>query len=131
MKDLNIKSNEPDSVTTVVGEIICNGVLREDSDSNYVMYFKSKWNTPDAIRVEDSNENEIVGKISGRKYIPFTFDYAKNNQGDRVPNQDVEVVIIGIGLKLAKYIRITGTITKTGPNKFILESSPEPPSETS
>ena len=120
IKNMEINENE-----VITGAIVCNDILCSDPDGIYCIYFKDNWNSANATIVNDANGTPIKGKVGGRRHIPFTFNYGLNDQNGRTPGTDVEVIIIGMGLKLAKYERTYGVITKNGPNQFAINTLPE------
>ena len=97
--------------------ILLNNYLKEDLTSKYWLYFTDisgqSFGTATAININDADDNPIKGYISGRTSIIHTFDYTGNTQGGRDPNTDAPFCAVAIGLGIAKYVLVTGTITNT------------------
>ena len=85
---------------------------------------KNPINSPDAIIVQDNNDANINGSISGAS-VSFTFDYDGNVQGGRTAGSDAVIVIRAIGLDTAQFVETTGTITRATGLSFSVVSGLE------
>lgn len=81
-------------------------------------------NSPDALIVQDNDDVDIKGAISGAT-VAFTFDYEGNIQGGRTAGDDAVVVLRAIGLDTAQFVETTGTLTRATGLSFSVVSGLE------
>ena len=112
-----------------------NTVLIRDPSAKWAIYFKNAngnvFGTISAILVEDISNIPQSGFISSStsgdndNSVEFTYDYDNNSQGGRTPATDAEIVIVAIGINIAKYVRLDATIKDQAVNNFILAAEEE------
>lgn len=107
------------TMTKVDGQTVGN-----ESAGATVSLDKNPINSPDSIIVQDNNDSNIAGSISGST-ISFTFDYDGNVQGGRTAGTDAVIVIRAIGLGTAQFVETTGTITRATGLSFSVVSGLE------
>jgi len=102
------------------GNLLFNDNLVNDAVARYWVFFTNAggnaWNTPDAILIQDNDDNNIMGYVSGRTSVSFSFDYDNNSQGGRTPGTEAAYTAIAIGLSTGQYVSTTGSITRTTAN---------------
>ena len=86
---------------------------------NQVTLDKNPIDTPDAIVVQDNDDNPIQGSITGAS-VGFTFDYDNNAQGGRTVGTDADIVIRAIGLSTAQFVETSGVISRATGLSFSL-----------
>lgn len=82
------------------------------------------YDSPDAIIVNDNNDNPITGQISAAS-ISFDFDYDGNSQGGRTPGTNAPVAIIAQGKAGAQWVDGLFTISRTTGLSFPLNAATE------
>lgn len=91
--------------------------LKNDNSSKYWVYFSDingqTFGQTNALLVNDADGNPITGDVLGRTDISFSFDYEGNTQGGRIPNTDVNITVVSIGLYMGRYTAVTGVLTNT------------------
>lgn len=120
------------------GTIVFNTNLRNDAFAIYRMFFLNDsppgddlgrdYGTKDAITVLDASEPpvQIAGNVGGAASVSFSYDYDFNVQrGAGSAGTDAPIVIIGIGLATAQFVRFDGTITRAKGLTFSLVSALE------
>lgn len=101
-----------------------NDVYVEDINTKYALYYNdvgtngNSFGTSNAIIVEDINNIPIEGYLnstsgtSGLSNIfTFDYDYENNIQGNRIPNQPIDIVVVCIGRDIAMYSKHDKTLT--------------------
>lgn len=113
------------------GSIGFNANLENDAGpSKYWMFFLNDdapgdntgadYGTPLAIIVQDSTATPINGNVSGPS-VGFDYDYDNNQQrGSGAAGTDAPVVVIGIGLITAQFVRTDYTLTRDKANNISL-----------
>tara|TARA_R110002020_G_scaffold187412_1_gene385767 strand:+ start:237 stop:1643 length:1407 start_codon:yes stop_codon:yes gene_type:complete len=129
---ISFTDNNGDEVTfPFVAGVLINNNLGDDPDSVYRAYYEDgvdpqfRFGQSGAIFVEDNSGNAIVGDINGNPSIARDYDYDGNNQGNRTPGTDANIIVIGIGLDGRQHIKSRGTITRASVNTITLTSSTE------
>lgn len=107
------------------GRVNFNDNLIADPSAKYWMFFANNYGTTEAIIVQDSDGNNISGSVNAHGSISFDFDYDGNTQGGRTPATDADVVVVGIGLRRAQFVSVTGRITREIGLVFTLVSALE------
>jgi hypothetical protein len=111
------------------GTINFSTTLTGDSDAVYRMFFTSvpggNFGTSAAITVQDADNIQLAGLVSGQPSISFTFDYDANVQGTRTAGTDADVTLVAIGLDNAQYVLATGTIARSTANTISVVSALE------
>ena len=117
------------------GTISFNAALQGDASAIYRMYFTNDdagtnsgndFGTDNAILVNDNSGTDISGNISGSASVSYDYDYDGNIQrGVGSDGSDVPVTLVAIGLDTAQYVVVTGTISRSKNNNFIMVSSDE------
>ena len=125
--DTGVERNYP---YVAAGKIYFNENLQNDTNSKYWMYFTNDdagdnagndFGTANAIIVQDKDSNSIQGDVSGASFISFSYDYDGNTQrGSSSAGKDAPITLVAIGLELAQYVSVTGTIVKSTQNNFSL-----------
>ncbi len=110
------------------GSINFNANLVDDSGAVYRMFYTdangNNFGDTDAIIVQDNDDNDIAGNVTGSQ-VQFTFDYDGNVQGGRTSAQDAAVTVVAIGLDKAQYVKATSTIGRSNANSVSLVASLE------
>lgn len=118
------------------GAIAFNDNLENDAGpSKYWMFFLNDdapgddtgadYGTPSAIIVQDSTATPINGNVSGPS-VSFDYDYDGNQQrGAGAAGTDAPVVVIGIGLITAQFVRTDFTLTRDKANNISLVAALE------
>ena len=129
---LSTFSNADGSATSVefdfVAQITINfgDNLKNDPDAKYFLFFANAggnlFGTSNAIIVNDAADPvaPIAGNVANVSSVTRSFDYTGNDQGLRTPNQDADVVGVGIGLENGQYVKAESTITKSTTNAISL-----------
>jgi hypothetical protein len=132
VNNISFTNNNGDEVTfPFIAGLLINNNLDDDPDAVYRAFFEDgvdlqfRYGQPGALLVEDNSGNAISGNISGNPSISRDFDYDGNNQGNRTPGTDANIIVIGIGLDDRQYVKGKGTITRTSVNTIALTSSTE------
>jgi hypothetical protein len=120
------------------GTIVFNTNLQGDAFAIYRMFFLNDnppgadlgrdYGTKDAITVLDASAIPvpIAGNVGGAASVNFSYDYDFNVQrGAGSLGTDAPIVIIGIGLGTAQFVRFDGTITRSKGLTFSLVSALE------
>jgi hypothetical protein len=120
------------------GTIVFNTNLRNDASAIYRMFFLNDdppgdnlgrdYGTKDAITVLSAAEPPaaIAGNVGGAASVSFSYDYDFNAQrGAGAAGTDAPIVIIGIGLQTAQFVRFDGNITRAKGLTFSLVSALE------
>lgn len=117
------------------GTLNFNNNLQNDSSAVYRMFFSNDnagdnlgrdFGTPEAITVQDANNVEIAGNVSGAPSISFSFDYDGNIQrGAGSAGIDAPITVVAIGLDTAQYVIVTSTIERSKANNVSLVSTLE------
>lgn len=117
------------------GTISFNTNLQADGSAEYVMFFTNDdagdntgrdYGTPTAIIVDNADDVDIAGNVSGAPSVQFTYDYDGNIQrGGASAGVDAPVTIVAIGLVTAQFVLVSGTIARSKSNNFSLVSALE------
>jgi hypothetical protein len=110
------------------GRITFNQYLQADADAYYWMFYNSgsgAYGGPNAIIVQDSDDQEIKGLISAAAYADFDYDYDFNDQGGLGGGNPKPVIVVAIGLEDAQFVSATMTIQATTTNNVSLVSALE------
>lgn len=117
------------------GVISFNTNLQNDTNAEYTMFFTNDdagddmgqdYGTPDAIVVQDADDEPITGNVGGQPSVSFTYDYDGNIQrGAASAGVDAPVTLVAIGLETAQFVLTTGTIARSKSNNFSLVSTLE------
>ena len=98
--------------------------LVNDSNAKYWVYFTTNpggnYGSDNAILVQDADDQDITGTVSGSSSKQHTFDYDNNNQGGRTPGTDADITAVAIGLDTAQFVKATATIQKSVANAVSL-----------
>jgi hypothetical protein len=109
---------------TITARKVDGATVVNETAPAHVYIDKNPINSPDAIIVQDNNDVNISGSISGAS-VNFTFDYDGNVQGSRTAGSDAVIVIRAIGLDTAQFVETTGTITRATGISFSVVSGLE------
>lgn len=101
-----------------------NDNLVADGSAEYWVYYTTTtngddWGESTAILVDDADDNDMVGAISGASVVK-TYDFDGNVQGGRVPPAAPNITAVAIGLTKGQYVRATGTIARSKSNSLAL-----------
>ena len=103
--------------------------LVSDTNAIYRVYFTTNptgnYGTSNAVLVQDSNDVDISGNVSGNTSLTFSFDYDSNAQGGRTPGTDAAITAVAIGLNTGQFVSATGTITRSSSNSVSLVAALE------
>lgn len=103
--------------------------LVNDPDAFYRVFFTdangNDFGDSDAIIVDDNDDNDIAGDVSGNATLQFTFDYDGNVQGGRTAGTPAAITVIASGLNGAQHVKATGTIERSNSNVVTLVSPQE------
>lgn len=86
--------------------------------SSYRMFFTAvpgagnDWGEAAAVTVNDATGTPITGVITAGS-LSFSFDYDGNVQAGRTAGADASVELIAIRPSTGKYVRVTGTLTRS------------------
>lgn len=99
-----------------------NDNLTADSDARFYAYYKltasSEFGTSTALQVKKSNNVDVGAEISND--VPndgiyqFNYAYDGDTTGGRIASEDVDIVVVAIGLDRGQYVSSQGTIKATG-----------------
>lgn len=99
-----------------------NDNLTADSDARFYAYYKltasSEFGTSTALQVKKSNGVEVGAELSND--VPndgiyqFNYAYDGDTTGGRIASEDVDIVVVAIGLDRGQYVSSQGTIKETG-----------------
>jgi hypothetical protein len=108
-----------------------NSVMQIDADTEYWLYYLDgvdagdEYGTATSILVENNAGSPITGLVSGSGTILTDYDYDNNNQGNRTPGTDANVVLKAIGLGGAQSVKALGVITRSSANSLSFVASVE------
>ncbi len=112
-----------------------NDNIVNDTSAKFVVYFTNDdagddddrdFGTVDAIIVQDTDEENLVGLVSGQPSIQIAFDYDGNVQrGAASAGTDAPITVVVIGLGTAQYVFATGTIARSNANVVSLTAALE------
>jgi len=118
------------------GSIIFNDIIQNDASSKYWMFFSNdnaatvptgkNFDTPNAIIVQDGDNNDIKGLVGGASQVTFNYDYTSNVQrGAGSEGKDAPVTVVVAGLGGTKHTLVEGIIEESIYNIFSLVGSIE------
>jgi hypothetical protein len=98
--------------------------LVADADAVYRVFFddtpSGNYGTASAILVDDNDDVDMSGSVSGQSVIVHTFDYDGNTQGGRTAGTDADLVVVGIGLTTGQFVSANATISRSTANSVSL-----------
>jgi len=107
------------------GVINFNEIASMDIDARYSLFYTDGYGTDDAVLVKDADGNSISGKISGRDFIKFTYDFAGDTSNGREPNQPIEMTLVFAGSNIAKNKVFSQVFDRGQINIFSLLAEPD------
>ena len=102
------------------GRIIFSDNAILDQDAKYYAYYADDYGTSLAVPVKDAEGMVIAGDVDGQEYIDFTYDFIGSDEGNRVPGQPFDIVVVIAGTNMAKNTIISQTFDSGQLNTFNL-----------
>jgi hypothetical protein len=108
-----------------VGRIVFDDNAVIDDNAMFFAYYTDGYGTVDAVMVRDADGQPVTGRVDGREFVDFTYDFTGDESNGRVADEPFGITVVLAGTNMAQNIVIDQVFDKGQLNVFSLRPDKE------